>query len=57
MLCDATELSELTAQDLGLLSVDQEKALDRGDHLYLSGTLRAFGIGDSFIDWIKLLYN
>lgn len=51
------ELSELTAQDLVLLSNEQEEAFERIDYLYLFRTFRAFGFGDSFIALIKLLYK
>jgi len=31
--------------DIGVLSLDQEQAFDRVDHLYLLKTLKAFGFG------------
>lgn len=36
--------------------MDQEKAFDRVDHGFLFETMSAFGFGDVFISWIKLLY-
>ncbi len=41
---------------VGFLSLDQEKAFDRGDHTFLLDTLKAFGFGDNCISFIKLLY-
>lgn len=43
--------------DIGLLSLDQEKAFDRVDHFYLLKTLKAFGFGPQFVSCIKLLYS
>ena len=40
-----------------LLSLDQEKAFDKVSHIYLFETLKAFGFGENFISWIKVLYN
>ena len=39
-----------------LIFLDQEKAFDRVEHDFLFKTMSAFGIGDSFINWLKVLY-
>ncbi len=43
--------------DLGLISLDQEKAFDRVEHKYLLNTLEAFGFIEDFVNKIKVLYN
>ncbi len=40
----------------GLISLDQEKAFDHVEHIYLWHTLQAFGFNSSFIDMIKIMY-
>lgn len=54
---DIMNLANAGNEDVGFLSVDQEKAFDKVDHLYLFKTLKAFGLGENFISWIKLLYT
>ena len=46
-------------KDLGcaFVNIDQSKAFDRVSHDFLFRALRAFGFGDGFISWIRLLYN
>ena len=40
-----------------ILCLDQSKAFDRVSHRYLFTVLKAFGFGENFISWIRLLYN
>ena len=37
---------------IGLGSVDMEKAFDSVDHTFLISTLRKYGFGPNFIQWI-----
>ena len=37
--------------------MDQEKAFDRVDHKLLFKTMKAFGIGETFIHWVKQIYD
>ena len=50
LIRDVLEVSKLLKLDVGLISLDQEKAFDRVEHSYLWGTLRAFGFSQDFID-------
>ena len=41
---------------MSIINIDQEKAFDRVSHEYLFRVLKAFGLGDRFISFIKLCY-
>ena len=55
LIRDIIDLSKLQELDVGLFSIDQEKAFDRVDHPFLFKTLDVFGFG--IISWINLLYT
>ncbi|XDV49743.1 hypothetical protein PO909_018933 [Leuciscus waleckii] len=57
LLRDVIELSQLNNYEIGVLSLDQEKAFDRVDHGYLYNVLQHFGFGENFISYIQLLYS
>ncbi|KAK7878010.1 hypothetical protein WMY93_031356, partial [Mugilogobius chulae] len=57
LIRDSIDLARIQNMDLGLLCIDQEKAFDRVDHLYLFRTLTAFGFSRTFTSWIRLLYT
>uniref|UniRef100_A0A3B3WLD2 Reverse transcriptase domain-containing protein n=1 Tax=Poecilia mexicana TaxID=48701 RepID=A0A3B3WLD2_9TELE len=57
LLRDLFDICKLYEIDVGIISLDQEKAFDRVDHCFLFSTLRAFGFGEGFISLLGLLYN
>ncbi|MBN3285380.1 YTX2 protein, partial [Polyodon spathula] len=57
LIRDFLTASNLFNLDLGIISLDQEKAFDRVDHKYLVKTLQSFGFGPNFISFISLLYK
>ena len=40
-----------------LIFLDQEKAFDKVDHDFLYSTMAAFGIGEKFTDWLRVIYS
>ena len=57
LIRDVMAVSRTLGLGTGLISLDQEKAFDRVEHLYLWRTLEAFGFGPGFIAMIKALYG
>ena len=37
--------------------LDQLKAFDRVNHTFLNKTMRAFGFGDNFLNWVEKIYS
>jgi len=54
---DVIDIAKRGGDNIGIIAIDQEKAFDRVSHFYLFSSLKAFGFGDLFISWIKLLYS
>ena len=56
-LRDVVELGNECNLPAALLSLDQEKTFDLVDWRFLFATLAKMGVGDNFIQWVKLLYT
>jgi len=54
---DLIEVTKMLNLNCGFISLDQEKAFDRIEHCFLWKVLNAFGFSESFINYIKVLYN
>ena len=57
LIRDVLDLSGSLGCELGLISLDQEKAFDRVEHQYLWQTLEAFGFSSGLIAKIQVLYS
>ncbi len=57
LLRDLIDLVNKEDTEGAFIFLDQEKAFDRVDHDLLFKTMDAFGFGEEFIKWIKLLYT
>ena len=57
LMRDLLDLCKLYNIDVGVISLDQEKAFDRVDHGFLFSTLRAFGFGEGFVSLLGLMYK
>ena len=57
MIRDLIDLANQEDMEAAFIFLDQEKAFDRVDHEFLYRTLKAFGIGENFITWIKQIYK
>ena len=57
LMRDIFDLCTTQNINIGIISIDQEKAFDRVDRSFLFATLQAFGVGEHFLSWVKLLYN
>ena len=40
-----------------IITLDAEKAFDRVNWLFLTSTMQKLGFGESFINWVKILYT
>ena len=57
MIRDLIDIANNEDEPAAFIFLDQEKAFDRVNHNFLYKTMKAFGIGDVFIQWIKTIYS
>ena len=57
MIRDLIEIANKEDEQAAFIFVDQEKAFDRVNHEFLYKTMRKFGIGDGFIQWVSNIYS
>lgn len=53
---DLMTVSKCLGTNIGLISLDQQKAYDRAEFQYLWHTLKCFGFSSEFISMVKILY-
>ena len=57
MIRDLIEIGNKEDEQAAFIFLDQEKAFDRVNHDFLYKTMKAFGIGNVFIDWVTKIYS
>ena len=57
MIRDLIEIANENDEQAAFIFLDQEKAFDRVNHEFLFKTMKAFGIGNVFIDWVRKIYS
>ena len=57
MIRDLIEIANKEDEQAAFIFLDQEKAFDRVNHEFLYKTMKAFGIGDEFIQWVRKIYS
>lgn len=53
-ICDVLDVCKFQDVNVGIVSLDQEKAFHRVNHAYLFSAVRVFGV---FLVWVGLLYD
>ena len=54
---DLIDIANKEDEQAAFIFLDQEKAFDKVNHDFLYKTMRAFGIGEEFIQWVSKVYS
>ena len=54
---DLIDVINQQKDNAAFIFLDQEKAFDRISHKFMLKTLKAFGFGENFIKWVKIVYT
>ena len=57
MLRDLIQIANDQDLEAAFIFLDQEKAFAQVNHDFLFKTMKAYGIGDDFIHWVRLIYS
>ena len=57
LIYDLLKFAEEENLDGILLAADIEKAFDSVDHNFISASLKKFGFGDNFIQWVRTIFE
>ena len=57
LIRDLIELANTNDDTAAFIFLDQEKAFDRVNHDFMFKTMKTFGFGDTFINWVKNIYS
>jgi len=57
MIRDLIDIANKDDESAAFIFLDQEKAFDRVNHEFLYKAMEAFGIGETFIQWVRKIYS
>ena len=57
LIQDLIDHANMNNRNLAIIFLDQEKAFDRMSHTFILKTLKKFGFGVYFIDWVETLFR
>ena len=57
LISDIIEVCDIEKLSGYLMTIDFKEAFDSMNHAFLIATLKKYGFGDNFTDWIKILLN
>ena len=57
LIKDLIELANRNDATPAFIFLDQEKAFDRTNHKFMFKVMEAFGIGETFVNWVRTIYS